>query len=306
MTLGDPLPALDGDYAYVDSESYGSAGVQNTDLVSPVIDCSSFINISLSFKHYLISDQNSYGELDYSINGGLSWKVLQMFYSTSATNPETFRVNVPDAAGKPQLMFRWNFHGAFSKYWAVDNILVSGDPANMVSITPHLQKVSAAHASTTIFNIQCGSTWTASCDQPWVQVTPSGSGSGVISASYEVNQYYQSRTADITVNVPGRPSVTVYIEQSRSTVGIEETRDDRIVIYPNPSNGHITLVTSDPAVKELNVNIWDTRGSNILNRNLKGLNEYSLDLGSVPDGIYFIRVSAGNWTLTRKIAIVSE
>ncbi|MEI8049722.1 MAG: T9SS type A sorting domain-containing protein, partial [Bacteroidota bacterium] len=303
VTLGDPLPALDGDYAYVDSESYGSSGVQNTDLVSPMIDCSSFINISLSFKHFLNSDQNSWGELDYSINGGLSWNVLQMFYATSATNPETFNVNVPDASGKPQVMFRWNYHGAFSKYWAVDNILVSGNPANMLSITPHLQKVSAAPASTTIFTIQCGSTWTASCDQPWVQVTPSGSGSGVISASYEVNQYYQSRTADITVNVPGRPSATVYIEQSRSTVGIEEIRDDRIVIYPNPSNGHITLVPSDPAVIELEVNIWDTRGSNILDRSLKGSNEYSLDLGPVPDGIYFIRVSAGTWTVTKKLAV---
>ncbi|MCX6286961.1 MAG: T9SS type A sorting domain-containing protein [Bacteroidetes bacterium] len=304
MTYGDPLPALDGNYAYIDSESYGSNGMQNTDLVTPVIDCSAYINVYLSFKQFYNSYPNSSAEVAYSINGGLSWTSLLTFNSTSSTNPETYSTNVPDVSGKSKVMFRWNYKGAFSHYWAVDDIHINGDKVNMLGVTPAIQKVSAGPASTAIFTVQSNTGWNATSNQPWITVTPSGSFSGILLANYQENLTHQSRTADISVSVPGRPPVVVYVEQERSTLGIEEKPDDHIVIYPNPTNGFITLVPSLGPVNDLKVFVWDTQGRPVLNRELKGSKEYTLDLTSAAEGIYFIQVSTETWTVTRKISIV--
>lgn len=41
-----------GNYAFLNSDAYGSGNSQNTDLITPIIDCSGFNNITLSFTHY--------------------------------------------------------------------------------------------------------------------------------------------------------------------------------------------------------------------------------------------------------------
>jgi len=304
LTTGDPMPAFDGDYAYLDSESYGSLGVQYTDLVSPTINCSACINVSLSFKHFFKGDINSTAELAYSADGGLSWATLVTFRSTSTANPETYSSSVPDAAGKSGVMFRWTYQGAFSYYWAVDDILINGDPVNMLGVTPRKQNVDWGPASDIIFNVQSNTAWTAESNQPWVSVTPSGMGSGKLVASYEENTAHESRTADISVSLTGRPPVVVYLEQARSNLGIEEKPDSLISIYPNPSNGHIMLVPGKVPAKELNITVWDDHGRCILKRKLKDSNKYTLDLTTAAEGIYLIQVSTGTRTVAKKISII--
>jgi len=299
-----PMPLLDGNYAYINSDEYGSAGIQDADLISAVIDCSAYADISLSFQHFFNADLNSTGEVSYSTNGGISWTSLHTFTATSATNPETYSVNIPEASGKAKVMFRWNYKAAFSLYWAVDNILVSGNAVNTLSVTPTIQKVPVGPASSINYTVQSNVSWTAASNKSWCTVTPSSTGNGTLVANYEVNPTHQSRTADITVSATGRPPVVVYLEQARSTVGVDEPGENDIRIYPNPSNGKITVVAGNNPGEAFKVTVWDVTGRNILEQEFKGSHQCSLDLGSAPEGIYFLRISAGTWTATRKIVIV--
>jgi len=201
-------------------------------------------------------------------------------------------------------MFRWNYQGIFSNYWAVDDIQITGTAVNMLSVTPLIRKVNPEPASSTTFSIQSTAAWSAISDQPWITVTPFGSGDGTLVATYSENLTYQSRAADISVGIPGRPPVIVYVEQARSTVGIEKRPEDHVVIYPNPTSEFISLVLSQEAACDLKVTLWDADSRLILSREMKGLKNYTLDLSNIAEGIYFMRVYSETWMFCRKIIII--
>lgn len=64
-------PALNGNYAYLNSDGYGSGNSQSADLISPTINCSSSAAL-LTFKHYFKSYSGSNGVLSYSIDNGVN------------------------------------------------------------------------------------------------------------------------------------------------------------------------------------------------------------------------------------------
>jgi ELWxxDGT repeat protein len=80
----------------------------------------------------------------------------------------------------------------------------------------------------------------------------------------------------------------------------ENTRFDKIKVYPNPSNGNINLFISDNS-KLTDINIYNTIGENLLN--LKTENLTSIDLSRLNSGIYFIKISTENYSETKKIVI---
>ncbi|MDO8899160.1 MAG: S8 family serine peptidase, partial [Bacteroidales bacterium] len=70
-TVASGLTGSTGNYAFLNSDGYGSGNSQNADLISPLFDLSAYTNISLTFKHYFRQFQSaSTARLFYSINGG--------------------------------------------------------------------------------------------------------------------------------------------------------------------------------------------------------------------------------------------
>ncbi len=91
-----------------------------------------------------------------------------------------------------------------------------------------------------------------------------------------------------------------------ASVGEEETLlatlESWFKIYPNPTSGNFTLEltgTGDPA--EVHVEIYGMHGEKFLQAMMHHENQRTFSIGTVSSGIYLIRVSAGNETVSRKL-----
>jgi hypothetical protein len=139
------LSGADGNYAYLNSDAYGSGNTQNADLITPTIDMSGYSSITLTFKHYFRSYSGTSATLSYSLNGGSSWTTVQSFTATTA-NPATFSQVMTAFAGQSNVKVKWNFTGSWGYYWDVDDISISGTLSSPPS-TPTL--ATPANGSTT-------------------------------------------------------------------------------------------------------------------------------------------------------------
>ncbi len=212
ITGQSPNPALNGNYAYLDSDTYGSGNSQNADLVTPTIDMSGYTAVNLQFNHYFKSYSGSSGTLSYSINNGSTWTIIQSFTTTSATNPAAFNQAIPAVAGQAAVKFKWNYTGTWGYYWGIDDILVTGTGAVSLTVTPSNQNVTAP-AGSTPFTVTTTAAWTATSNSAWCTVTPSGTGNGTLTATYTQNTGASSRVANITVNASGANPVVVTVTQ---------------------------------------------------------------------------------------------
>jgi hypothetical protein len=214
ITGQTPAPALNGNYAYLNSRNYGTGNSQNADLITPTIDMTGYINITLQFNHYFRSTTGSSGTVSYSINNGSTWTVLQTFTVTSATNPAVFNQVIAALAGQSQVKFKWNYTGTYGRYWGVDDVSITGTSGSpTLTVSPSNQNVNAP-AGTTPFTVASNSAWTVTSDQPWCSVTPSGTGGGTITATYAQNTLLTPRIANITVTVATLPPVVVTVTQA--------------------------------------------------------------------------------------------
>jgi len=244
ITGGNPNPNLNGNYAYLYSHNYGSGNSQNADLVTPVLDCSAFTNVTLQFNHYFKSSSGSSGTLSYSIDGGSNWTTIQTFTTTSLSNPTAFSQVISAATNQSQVKFRWNYTGTYGWYWAIDDVSVTGTSSNTLSVTPSNQNVPASPAGSTTFNVTCSTNWNATSNQSWCTVTPSGSGNGIITANYTANTLVGSRVATITVSASGAPTATVTVTQAGVTPTLAVTPSNQNV--PDSPAGSTTFnVTSN-------------------------------------------------------------
>jgi subtilisin family serine protease len=127
-----------GNYAFLNSDAYGSGKTQNTDLVTPLIDMTGYSSITLSFTHYYRHYTGTSATLSYSINGGSSWTVIQT-WTASNTNPTAFNQVIAALANQANVKLKWNFTGTYGYYWDFDNVSITGTtavPATPTLLTP--------------------------------------------------------------------------------------------------------------------------------------------------------------------------
>jgi hypothetical protein len=215
ITGQSPNPVLSGNYAYLNSDAYGSGNSQNADLVTPTIDLSSYSAVNLQFNHYFKSYSGSSGTVSYSINNGSTWTVIQSFTASSATNPAVFNQAIAAVAGQSAVKFKWNYTGTWGYSWAIDDVQITGTGVAAMTVTPPNQNVTSP-AGTTPFTVSTSVAWTAISDAAWCSVTPSGTGNGTITATFTANAGASSRVANITVSGVGALPVTVTVTQGGS------------------------------------------------------------------------------------------
>jgi hypothetical protein len=116
-------------YAYLNSDAYGSGNNQNSDLISPPITIEGYSSITLEFKHYFRQYlSSSMAKVLYSIDGGNNWIEIQSWATTTA-NPTFFEFEIDNSEANSEIIFKWNYVGAYSYYWCIDDIVVTGVPA---------------------------------------------------------------------------------------------------------------------------------------------------------------------------------
>ena len=207
------VPALTAPYAYLDSDGYGSGKSQNSDLITPELNLSTFTSVNLYFKHFYRHFSGSTAKLSYSIDGGSTWTLITSWSATTA-NPFVFDQAITAVAGQASVKFKWNFTGTYGYYWAVDDIAITGSSSSVVlNVSPSNQNVTTIAGSTS-FTVTSNASWTASSNQGWCTVTPSGNNNGTITATYTENTTASSRVATITVTAPGATPVNVTVTQA--------------------------------------------------------------------------------------------
>jgi len=121
-----------------------------------------------------------------------------------------------------------------------------------LTITPVNQNVLSS-SGTVSFDVVSNVTWTATSNQTWCTITPSGTGNGTITATYQANTGPGTRTATITVSGTGVNPQNVTVTQS----GISNSPPDKPTLstpYNVSSNSlpfRFSWTCSDPDGDEL-------------------------------------------------------
>lgn len=75
-----------------------------------------------------------------------------------------------------------------------------------------------------------------------------------------------------------------------------------VKIYPNPTSGELNISLSDfPEMQQISVQIFNLTGSEILEQSITGNGIHKFSVTELPVGVYFIRITGGNKTLTGKL-----
>jgi plastocyanin len=186
---------------------------------------------------------------------------------------------------------------------ASQNVTVTqAGAAPTLTVSPSSQSVTTA-AGTVSFTVSSNTSWTASSDQTWCTVTPSGSGNGTIVATYQANNA-QQRTATISVNVTGLPTQTVTVIQDASNVGINEQDASSLAIYPNPVRTGLTISSSAGFDRETEVNIYNVNSVKVMGPVFIEGKLSVIDLSELQEGVYFVRVGSDKGSPVRKIVKV--
>lgn len=114
-----------GNYAYLNSDGYGSGNNQNANLVTPPISIDGYSDVTLNFKHFFKSYSTSNGTLYYSINNGDTWNSVQTWNATTA-NPLAYSTTISELNGALYIQFKWNYIGSYAYHWCIDDILITG------------------------------------------------------------------------------------------------------------------------------------------------------------------------------------
>ncbi|MDA3885809.1 MAG: DUF2817 domain-containing protein [Candidatus Delongbacteria bacterium] len=196
------LSGADGNYAYVNSDAYGSGNSQNTDLLTPKIDMSNAADITLEFSHYFNWYSSSdIATLSYSVDGGSNWIQIQQ-WSEDTTNPASFNQAIPALDGEANVKIKWNFTGSWGYYWDIDDVLITGtitslgSPLNVIpdAISSSCSLSWDAVSGATTYNVY------RSIDpySGFTFIGSSGTNSYTDSEALSGNKYFYQITADNT------------------------------------------------------------------------------------------------------------
>ena len=84
-----------------------------------------------------------------------------------------------------------------------------------------------------------------------------------------------------------------------NTGSVTDVEESAFSIFPNPALSTITL-QSGINLQYAEVTVFNVVGEKVYSQNLKNLNNTLLDISTLTNGIYFLRISAGNRLLTQK------
>ena len=99
----------------------------------------------------------------------------------------------------------------------------------------------------------------------------------------------------VDVDTDGSPNV-VFIDCS--STGIDTNSPTGLSIYPNPTDGTLTIETEHP--DHYSLEITSLNGQVLLERSFSG-SSHAIDLANFQKGVYFITIRSENYVTTKKI-----
>jgi hypothetical protein len=89
---------------------------------------------------------------------------------------------------------------------------------------------------------------------------------------------------------------------SIAPTSIEEFTSSDFIMYPNPTQGLITIV-GDLIQSTTFVQLYDVTGQLIFSKNFEGTSSITIDVSEFSNGIYFTQIKNGNTTYCRQLII---
>lgn len=134
--------------------------------------------------------------------------------------------------------------------------------------------------------------------------------SGATTATFSVDtagtgMAAQTISVDVTNSKSCTGSGTINVTFKDCT-GIGELKDVTFRMYPNPNSGIFTLELNASAKETLNINVMNVSGVSVYSLNdldVSGFVTKKMDLGTIPDGTYLVRISNGKEATLRKLVI---
>jgi hypothetical protein len=119
-----------GDFMIADSDCAGSE--MDEQLITLSIDCSTYQNVTLKFKHeFLYYSGVELADVDVRPDGG-SWQNVARYEGDDASGLVELDLS-SIADGDPNVRIRWRYHNAdYDWYWGVDDIEVIGTATEVV------------------------------------------------------------------------------------------------------------------------------------------------------------------------------
>jgi len=115
--------------AILDSDNYGSGGVQEAALETPFFDASTASAVELKFDHFFNEASFTDGLGYVEVFDGTSW-VQVANYSEDTANPASESIDISDhVVGIANAQVRFRYTGSWAYWWAVDNIYIGAPPA---------------------------------------------------------------------------------------------------------------------------------------------------------------------------------
>jgi hypothetical protein len=154
------------------------------------------------------------------------------------------------------------------------------------------------------FIITSNVAWTANADATWLEVTPSGMGSGILKVIYEQNPSAEERMSTISLMGEGVDAHSLPFLQLGTGVGINENDPESLKIYPNPANEAITIEVNPAELNNFNAQLIAPSGKVIMEKTCSGKTKYGMDISGVKSGSYVIRLVSGEKVVNRILVII--
>lgn len=169
-------------------------------------------------------------------------------------------------------------------------------------VTPSQQAVNknAGNVSYTVFS---NTGWTCTSNSNWCSVTPSGIGNGTITATYAQNTTGAERTALLTVTA-GIEIQTVQLIQSPVVDAVNNSIEDSILIFPNPSSGMFKMKLPDGLKPDSEIMILNAAGQLVYSCLYNYETELQIDLSNQPKGLYLVKLVVGEKVFLQKTVIL--
>ena len=311
-------------YAVVDSDGYGSGGSQDTSLVSPIFDLSSYSNIVLSLNQWYRLYQSSVAYIDSSINNGASWENI-ITYDTDVSGNTT--IDISSLGGNSEVQIRFRYVGTWEYWWAIDDITIQqpegGAPDVCTNMSPTDQatdvEITLSTTDTKLINFSWDEATTGDAATSYnvsigttneleigtlTGFDGSVDGGGNISYGDAVDTGWQANTTYYwkvtSVNVAGSTDSPIFsfTTGAADPLGIEEISLNTFNVSPNPVKDVVTINTTSGFDT---VEVFNQLGQSVLKSSPDLMNSNRLDLSSLNPGIYLMQIRSNNKSKTVKI-----
>lgn len=135
----------------------------------------------------------------------------------------------------------------------------------------------------------------------WVDVNATGALTGSMFNAYAVakNATYTFRYEGGVGSCGDTATISLYVDYC--SIGLNEFSKAGLIVYPNPTNGVVYVVSLRKNSQNMTVELFEMSGKQIFRKEFDGNQKAEMELSSLPDGIYNIKVTNDNGSSVHRI-----